>query len=65
MTIAHGFTHQWHGNMVTHVWWKEWWLTEGLTTYIQAFGLEALYPKQLVRQMQFIIQRQYSASNGF
>ena len=45
--------------MVTHAWWKEWWLTEGFASYFQAFGVEALYPKNFARQMNMKIKGQY------
>ena len=61
LVIAHKLVHQWHGNLVTHAWWKEWWLTEGFASYFQAFGVEALYPKNLARQMNIKIKGQYGA----
>ncbi|XP_071745452.1 aminopeptidase N [Lepeophtheirus salmonis] len=34
VTIAHEFTHQWMGDIVTPSWWDDLWLKEGTTTYV-------------------------------
>ena len=58
--IYHEFVHQWHGNLVTCVWWNEMWLNEGMTSYFESFGMLALYPQELVAQTR-MLDRTYRA----
>lgn len=41
--IAHELAHSWSGNLVTNASWKDGWLNEGITTYVQGRITEALY----------------------
>ncbi|XP_011860075.1 PREDICTED: puromycin-sensitive aminopeptidase-like protein isoform X2 [Vollenhovia emeryi] len=53
MTITHELAHQWYGNLVSPIWWKYLWLSEGISTYLKYFITDKfLKEKQL---MNFII----------
>jgi hypothetical protein len=41
--IAHELAHSWSGNLVTNATWRDFWLNEGMTTYVEARIMEALY----------------------
>ncbi|XP_075230592.1 aminopeptidase N-like [Lycorma delicatula] len=44
MVIAHEFTHQWFGNLVTLDWWSYTWLNEAFARYYQYFITLQVYP---------------------
>jgi len=44
--IAHELAHSWSGNLVTNKSWKDIWLNEGFTTYVQSRIIEALYGEE-------------------
>jgi len=41
--IAHELAHSWSGNLVTNRTWRDIWLNEGTTSYLEARLMEALY----------------------
>jgi leukotriene-A4 hydrolase len=41
--IAHELAHSWSGNLVTNATWRDFWLNEGFTVYLERRILEALY----------------------
>ncbi|MGH8211773.1 MAG: M1 family aminopeptidase/hydrolase, partial [Rhodanobacteraceae bacterium] len=45
--VSHELAHSWSGNLVTMATWRDGWLNEGFTTYVQGRVTEALYgPRQ-------------------
>lgn len=43
--IAHELAHSWSGNLVTNATWRDIWLNEGTTSYLEARLMEELYGK--------------------
>jgi hypothetical protein len=41
--IAHELAHSWSGNLVTNATWRDFWLNEGFTVYLERRILESLY----------------------
>ncbi|MEO0997668.1 MAG: M1 family metallopeptidase, partial [Pseudomonadota bacterium] len=41
--IAHELAHSWSGNLVTNATWRDLWLNEGFTVFLEARIMEALY----------------------
>jgi leukotriene-A4 hydrolase len=41
--IAHEMAHSWSGNLVTNATWRDFWLNEGFTVYLQRRIVEAVY----------------------
>jgi leukotriene A-4 hydrolase/aminopeptidase len=54
--VAHELAHSWSGNLVTNATWRDFWLNEGTTTYIERRIVEAVYGKPL-REMQSVLGR--------
>jgi len=43
--VAHELAHSWSGNLVTNATWRDFWLNEGFTTYLERRIIEAVYGK--------------------
>ena len=41
--VAHELAHSWSGNLVTNATWSDFWLNEGVTTYVERRIMEAIY----------------------
>jgi leukotriene-A4 hydrolase len=41
--IAHELAHSWSGNLVTNATWRDFWLNEGFTTYLERRIVESIY----------------------
>ncbi|NZA27174.1 M1 family metallopeptidase [Luteimonas sp. SJ-92] len=54
--IAHELAHSWSGNLVTNASWKDMWLNEGFTSYVENRIVEALYGRE-VADMEYVIAR--------
>ncbi|HWQ33325.1 MAG TPA: M1 family metallopeptidase [Blastocatellia bacterium] len=44
--VAHELAHSWSGNLVTNATWRDFWLNEGFTTYLERRIIEAIYGRQ-------------------
>ncbi|MBO0860596.1 MAG: M1 family metallopeptidase [Chloracidobacterium sp.] len=44
--IAHELSHSWSGNLVTNATWRDFWLNEGFTTYLERRVIEAVYGRE-------------------
>jgi leukotriene A-4 hydrolase/aminopeptidase len=45
--VAHELAHSWSGNLVTNATWRDFWLNEGFTTYLERRIVEAVYGKHM------------------
>ncbi len=44
--VAHELAHSWSGNLVTNATWRDFWLNEGFTVYLERRIIEDLYGKE-------------------
>ena len=54
--IAHELAHSWSGNLVTNASWKDMWLNEGFTSYVENRIVESIYGTELARMEDVIAQ---------
>ena len=45
--VAHELAHSWSGNLVTNATWRDFWLNEGFTTYLERRIVEVVYGQRL------------------
>lgn len=55
--VAHELAHSWSGNLVTNATWRDFWLNEGFTTYIERRIMEELYGRPRA-EMEWSLGRQ-------
>jgi leukotriene A-4 hydrolase/aminopeptidase len=58
--VAHELAHSWSGNLVTNATWRDFWLNEGFTVYLERRILEAVFGRQRV-DMEATLDRQVLA----
>ena len=51
---AHELAHSWSGNLVTNATWRDFWLNEGVTTYIEERIVERLYGRDTSAAVQAV-----------
>jgi aminopeptidase N len=44
--VAHELAHSWSGNLVTNATWRDFWLNEGFTVYVENRIMEAVYGRE-------------------
>ena len=54
--IAHELAHSWSGNLVTNASWKDMWLNEGFTSYVENRIVEEIYGEEF-SDMEWVIAR--------
>ena len=47
--VAHELAHSWSGNLVTNATWRDFWLNEGFTVYLERRIIEAVYGPERAR----------------
>jgi aminopeptidase N len=62
--VAHELAHSWSGNLVTAASWRDIWLNEGITTYVQGLITEALYGKRQANEEALLAARALEKSIG-
>jgi aminopeptidase N len=62
--VAHELAHSWSGNLVTAASWRDIWLNEGITTYVQGRITEALYGKRQANEEILIAIRNLEKTIG-
>ena len=55
--VAHELAHSWSGNLVTNATWRDFWLNEGFTVYLERRILESVYGRAR-EEMEAVLGRQ-------
>ena len=55
--VAHELAHSWSGNLVTNATWRDFWLNEGMTTYVELRLMEALYGPERAAMLDVLARR--------
>jgi aminopeptidase N len=55
--VAHELAHSWSGNLVTNATWRDFWLNEGVTTYVELRLMEALYGPERAGMLDVLARR--------
>lgn len=55
--VAHELAHSWSGNLVTNATWRDFWLNEGFTVYLERRIIEAVYGRPR-EEMEAVLGRQ-------
>ncbi|HXH24440.1 MAG TPA: M1 family aminopeptidase/hydrolase, partial [Vicinamibacterales bacterium] len=56
--VAHELAHSWSGNLVTNATWSDFWLNEGVTTYLERRLMEALYGAERAATLEVLGRRE-------
>ena len=56
--IAHELAHSWSGNLVTNATWRDGWLNEGMTSYIESRLMEVIYDEARVDEERVLMYRE-------
>ena len=59
--VAHELAHSWSGNLVTNSTWSDFWLNEGITTYLEARIMEEVYGKERADMLRVLGRRDLDA----
>lgn len=62
--VSHELAHSWSGNLVTNAAWRDGWLNEGFTTYVQGRITEAVYGKTLADEEDLLSARELQKTIG-
>jgi aminopeptidase N len=62
--VAHELAHSWSGNLVTNATWSDFWLNEGITTYVEARIMEEVYGKERADMLRVLGRRDLDAEIG-
>lgn len=56
--IAHELAHSWSGNLVTNATWRDGWLNEGMTSYLESRLMEVIYDVKRVDEERVLMYRE-------